>query len=78
MDYQSAYKTIMDDHFTPAMEIAFIDGDRRQTLRYEKVAWVRSFVPKEKIEATSARFSARMHARTTSTMVPNRYFSFTP
>ena len=40
MDYQSAYKTIMDDHFTPAMEIAFIDGDRRQTLRYEKVAWV--------------------------------------
>ena len=34
------YKTIMDDHFTPAMEISFIDGDSRQTLRYEKVGWV--------------------------------------
>ena len=40
MDYQSAYKTIMDDHFTPKMEIAFIDGDSRQTLTYEKVSWV--------------------------------------
>ena len=40
IDLKAAYKTIMDDHFTPAMEIAFIDGGRRQTLRYEKVAWV--------------------------------------
>ena len=40
MDYQSAYKTIMDDHFTPKMEISFIDGDSRQTLSYEKVSWV--------------------------------------
>ncbi|MDR2849836.1 MAG: IMP cyclohydrolase [Verrucomicrobiota bacterium] len=39
-DLKAAYKTIMDDHFTPAVEIAFIDGDTRQTLRYEKVAWV--------------------------------------
>jgi phosphoribosylaminoimidazolecarboxamide formyltransferase/IMP cyclohydrolase len=33
------YKTIMDDHFTPAMELSFVDGDKRQTLYYEKVAW---------------------------------------
>ena len=39
MDLKQAYKTIMDDHFTPAMEISFIDGAERQTLRYEKVAW---------------------------------------
>ena len=39
-DLKQAYKTIMDDHFTPAMEISFIDGDSRQTLRYEKVGWV--------------------------------------
>ncbi len=39
-DLKQAYKTIMDDHFTPAMEISFIDGDTRQTLRYEKVGWV--------------------------------------
>jgi phosphoribosylaminoimidazolecarboxamide formyltransferase/IMP cyclohydrolase len=35
-----AYKTIMDDHFTPKMEISFIDGATRQTLCYEKVSWV--------------------------------------
>ena len=40
MDYKAAYKTIMDDHFTPEMEISFIDGGKRQTLRYEKVSWV--------------------------------------
>lgn len=40
MDLKAAYKTIMDDHFTPEMEISFIDGDRRQTLHYEKVSWV--------------------------------------
>ena len=40
MDYKAAYKTIMDDHFTPEMEISFIDGDKRQTLKYEKVSWV--------------------------------------
>ncbi len=39
-DLKLAYKTIMDDHFTPQMEISFIDGNRRQTLAYEKVAWV--------------------------------------
>jgi phosphoribosylaminoimidazolecarboxamide formyltransferase/IMP cyclohydrolase len=39
-DLKAAYKTIMDDHFTPELEIAFIDGEKRQTLRYEKVSWV--------------------------------------
>ena len=39
-DLKAAYKTIMDDHFTPQMEISFIDGSNRQTLRYEKVTWV--------------------------------------
>lgn len=39
-DLKQAYKTIMDDHFTPEMEISFIDGNERQTLRYEKVGWV--------------------------------------
>jgi hypothetical protein len=37
----------------------------------EKVAWVRSLVPKEKNSASCARDSARMQARTTSIMVPN-------
>lgn len=39
-DLKVAYRTIMDDHFTPQMEISFIDGDNRQTLAYEKVSWV--------------------------------------
>ena len=33
------YRTIMDDHFPPAMEISFVDGNKRQTLFYEKVTW---------------------------------------
>ncbi len=40
IDLKVAYKTIMDDHFTPEMEISFIDGVKRQTLKYEKVSWV--------------------------------------
>lgn len=39
-DLKQMYKTIMDDHFSPQMEIAFVDGDQRQTLFYEKVSWV--------------------------------------
>ncbi|MCD4722578.1 MAG: IMP cyclohydrolase [Desulfobacula sp.] len=39
-DLKAMYKTIMDDHFTPQMEVSFIDGDNRQTLFYEKVSWV--------------------------------------
>jgi len=40
VDFKSAYKTIMDDHFPPALEISFIDGASRQTMRYEKASWV--------------------------------------
>ncbi|MFO8111483.1 MAG: IMP cyclohydrolase [Desulfosalsimonadaceae bacterium] len=39
-DIKAMYKTIMDDHFSPQMEIVFVDGDRRQTLFYEKVDWI--------------------------------------
>jgi phosphoribosylaminoimidazolecarboxamide formyltransferase / IMP cyclohydrolase len=39
-DLKAAYKTIMDDHFPRQMEIHFIDeGDKRQTLCYEKASW---------------------------------------
>lgn len=40
-DFKAAYKTIMDDHFPPQMELSFVgdDGDR-QTLFYEKVSWL--------------------------------------
>ncbi len=39
-DLKKMYRTIMDDHFSPDMEISFVDGKKRQTLLYEKVAWV--------------------------------------
>ena len=39
-DFKAAYKTIMDDHFPPRMEISFIDGDNKQTLIYEKASWL--------------------------------------
>ena len=39
-DFKAAYKTIMDDRFTPGLELSFIDGDRKQTLVYEKVSWL--------------------------------------
>ncbi len=39
-DFKAAYKTIMDDHFTPRMEIRFIGEAGEQTLRYEKMSWV--------------------------------------
>ena len=38
-DLKEAYKTIEADHFAPRMEISFIDGDKRDTLSYEKVTW---------------------------------------
>jgi phosphoribosylaminoimidazolecarboxamide formyltransferase/IMP cyclohydrolase len=34
------YRTVMDDHFPPKLEISFVDDDKRQTLFYEKVVWV--------------------------------------
>ena len=36
---RKAYRTIVEDHFAPRMELSFIDGDTRQTLAYEKVTW---------------------------------------
>ena len=39
-DLKKMYRTIMDDRFPPNMEIAFVDGNRRQTLFYEKVSWI--------------------------------------
>jgi phosphoribosylaminoimidazolecarboxamide formyltransferase/IMP cyclohydrolase len=39
-DFKQAYKTIMDDHFPEQMEISFVDGDKRQTLSYEKASWL--------------------------------------
>ncbi|MGD8723878.1 MAG: IMP cyclohydrolase [Desulfobacterales bacterium] len=39
-DLKKMYRTVMDDHFPPQMEISFIDADNRQTLFYEKVIWV--------------------------------------
>ena len=39
-DPRKMYRTIMDDHFPPNMEISFVDGESRQTLFYEKVSWV--------------------------------------
>lgn len=37
---KTAYKTIMDDHFPPRLEISFVDETRRQTLIYEKASWL--------------------------------------
>ena len=39
-DLKQMYRTIMDDHFPRSMEISFVDGPHRQTMVYEKVAWV--------------------------------------
>ena len=38
-DLKKMYKTIMDDHFPPDMEISFVEAGKRQTLFYEKVVW---------------------------------------
>ena len=38
-DLKEAYKTIEQDRFAPEMEISFIDGEKRTTMRYEKVLW---------------------------------------
>ena len=38
-DLKKMYRTIVDEHFPPQMEISFVDGGNRQTLFYEKVLW---------------------------------------
>lgn len=45
-DLKKMYRTIMDDHFPPNMEISFVDGNQRQTLFYEKVTWTIDAVQK--------------------------------
>ena len=39
-DLKKMYRTIMDDQFPPRMEVCFVEGDKRQTLFYEKVTWI--------------------------------------
>jgi phosphoribosylaminoimidazolecarboxamide formyltransferase/IMP cyclohydrolase len=39
-DLKKMYRTIMDDHFPPRMELSFVEGTKRQTLVYDKVTWV--------------------------------------
>jgi phosphoribosylaminoimidazolecarboxamide formyltransferase / IMP cyclohydrolase len=39
-DFKSAYKRIMDDHFTDKLEVSFVGDEGRQTLFYEKATWV--------------------------------------
>jgi phosphoribosylaminoimidazolecarboxamide formyltransferase / IMP cyclohydrolase len=38
-DFKTAYRTILDDHFPPRMELSFCEGNTRQTLVYDKVTW---------------------------------------
>jgi phosphoribosylaminoimidazolecarboxamide formyltransferase / IMP cyclohydrolase len=38
-DLKKMYRTIVDDHFPPRMEISFVEETERQTLFYEKVLW---------------------------------------
>ena len=39
-DLKKMYRSIMDDHFPPRMEVSFVDGSQRQTLVYDKASWV--------------------------------------
>jgi phosphoribosylaminoimidazolecarboxamide formyltransferase/IMP cyclohydrolase len=38
-DLKKMYRTIVEDHFPPRMEISFVAEKERQTLFYEKVLW---------------------------------------
>lgn len=38
-DLKKSYSTILEDSFTPKMEISFIEEGKTQTLVYEKVTW---------------------------------------
>jgi phosphoribosylaminoimidazolecarboxamide formyltransferase / IMP cyclohydrolase len=38
-DLKKMYRTIVEDHFPPGMEITFVDDKQRQTLFYERVSW---------------------------------------
>jgi len=45
-DLKKMYRTIMDDHFPPEMEVSFVENGKRQTLFYEKVTWTIDAVEK--------------------------------
>jgi phosphoribosylaminoimidazolecarboxamide formyltransferase/IMP cyclohydrolase len=38
-DFKKAYRTIVREAFPEGMEVSFVEGDKRQTLVYEKVTW---------------------------------------
>ena len=38
-DLKKMYRTIVNDHFPPKMEISFVDESNRQTLFSVKVTW---------------------------------------
>ncbi len=38
-DLKKMYRTIVEDHFPPRMEISFVEVNERRTLFYEKVLW---------------------------------------
>ena len=38
-DLKKSYSTIVEDSFTPQMEISFVENGKKQTLIYEKVNW---------------------------------------
>ncbi|MFC1895881.1 IMP cyclohydrolase [Thermodesulfobacteriota bacterium] len=38
-DLKKMYRTIVEEHFPPNMEIHFVDGDARQVLFFEKAVW---------------------------------------
>ena len=82
-DLKKMYKTIMDDHFSPAMEISFVDGARRQTLFYEKVAWTIDQVKKGLRYGENPGQEAALYRLTngnlvvgeTQTIAPGRYLA---
>ena len=62
-DLKAAYRTIMDDHFPPRMEVSFIDDAGRQTLCYEKASWLIDGVEKGRVVAAGrAHLSDEQHA----------------
>ncbi|MBW2702896.1 MAG: IMP cyclohydrolase [Deltaproteobacteria bacterium] len=38
-DLKKAYRTLVDEHFPPQLELAYVFDDKRQVLHYEKVTW---------------------------------------
>ena len=82
-DLKQMYKTIMDDHFPPRMEVSFVDDSGRQTLYYEKVTWVIDDVQKglrygenPGQEAALYRLvNGNLTLAETSTILPGRYLA---